>query len=596
MNRSLATLALIVFGAALAAPGRANPQQSESSNPSPAPPPEAASVNIRVPNAAATIPPPPPIPVLPRVPSVAPGYTAPTVTTPSGNIIGVLQHPFVGIALNNAIAMAITHNSDLAIAQGNRRISGYQIVAARGAYNVSFMVEPLFQHVQSPSNNPLFGGAMFAPETQNITQVDAGIQGILRSGAQYKVLFQSSRTTDNNVATAFSPYYPTSLSLSFSQPLMKNNGINQESLTLNLSQVNADSSNQQALITAENTIANVENTYWDLVSAWRNLANQEVSLQQVTQQQVSNTRLARHGAKAPIDAVESSTQVSLYQANVFAALQAVSALQNQLKSLLVTDSQDPIWFTNIVPTTAVLQLPAEPTLDAVIMQALQNRPELAQVRDLLRSAGYNLAFAQNQVKPDISLDLGYTSDGLAGTALPTGNSPLANLFPPVPGYLKGGLGQSLGNLFSGRYPNYIVGLKFQVPMGNETARANLAQAREQARIAALQERNTMQQIAMQARNALQSFTSAEDRLASASAARKTAEQVLASELRRYRNGESTTFLVLQRQVELSNNQSLELQAQTDLNKAVVALEKVTGTILSSNNVNVNTVGEGALGK
>lgn len=104
----------------------------------------------------------------------------------------------------------------------------------------------------------------------------------------------------------------------------------------------------------------------------------------------------------------------------------------------------------------------------------------------------------------------------------------------------------------------------------------------------------MEQIATQARNALQSFKSAQDRLASASAARQTAAQVLASELRRYRNGASTTFLVLQRQVELANDQSLELQAQTDLNKAVVSLEQVTGTILSSNNVNVNTVGEGAL--
>jgi HAE1 family hydrophobic/amphiphilic exporter-1 len=132
------------------------------------------------------------------------------------------------------------------------------------------------------------------------------------------------------------------------------------------------------------------------------------------------------------------------------------------------------------------------------------------------------------------------------------------------------------------------------PIGNRTARADLAAAQEQERSVAVQEASTIQRITMDVRNALQAYQSAQARLLAARAARAASEQVLASEQRRFHAGSSTTFLVLQREIELADNRGRELQAQTDLNKAVVDLERATGTILTSNNVNVTTVGEGAL--
>jgi HAE1 family hydrophobic/amphiphilic exporter-1 len=132
------------------------------------------------------------------------------------------------------------------------------------------------------------------------------------------------------------------------------------------------------------------------------------------------------------------------------------------------------------------------------------------------------------------------------------------------------------------------------PIGNRTAKADLAAAQEQERSAQVQEAATIQTITMDVRNALQAYQSAQARLVAARAAREASEQVLSSEQRRFRAGESTTYLVLQREIELADNRGRELQAQTDLNKAVVDLQQATGTILRANNVNIQTVGEGAL--
>jgi HAE1 family hydrophobic/amphiphilic exporter-1 len=91
-------------------------------------------------------------------------------------------------------------------------------------------------------------------------------------------------------------------------------------------------------------------------------------------------------------------------------------------------------------------------------------------------------------------------------------------------------------------------------------------------------------------NAIQTLRETQYRLVAASAARAAAERVLLSEQRKFRVGNSTTFLVLQRQLELANDRGRELQAQTDLNKAVVELNRVAGTDFSANNIDVSRLG------
>jgi hypothetical protein len=89
----------------------------------------------------------------------------------------------------------------------------------------------------------------------------------------------------------------------------------------------------------------------------------------------------------------------------------------------------------------------------------------------------------------------------------------------------------------------------------------------------------------QKRSAIAAF-SAEARLASALAARQSAEQLYESEQRQFRAGTTTFYLVLQRQTELLSARGRELQSQTDLNKAISEFQRSTGTTLSANNVTV----------
>ncbi len=537
------------------------------------------------------IPTPVPTPITPAVPTIAPGYKAPDNRPTSAEIVGVTQQPFVGISLDNAIGMALLKNPDLAVDASNTRVASYQVQEAKGLNDVRLFVEPSVKHDTNPALNPFFsGGTDFEPIIQNYQTQQAGVEGQLETGTQYNINVSQTKVNDNTYINSFNPYYYGSFNVSITQPLLKGFLMNDDKRQIQLSLVNADATQASTLASVSTTIASVEDAYWDLVAAWRNVAIQEDALRTSVLQQQSNVRQAKQGAAAPIDAVESSTQVAVYQQNVFSALQTVSQLQNQLKSLVVSDPGDPIWQANLVPTSSVPGLPPMPSVDAVLATAMQNRPEVRQALDAQKQADVNLAYAKNQKLPQADLQLTYNGNGFAGQALP----PLGGVFGDAtpPPYMVGTYGQAFAN--SGKFATYSAGVQVSLPLGNNTAKGAVGVADEQQHIAAVQKLNTAQRIQYEVRNAIQNYESAVARLFAARQAREASAQVLASEERKFRNGESTTFLVNQRQIEFVQNQGLELQAQTDLNKAVVELQRVDGSILSQNGVSLTSLGTGAL--
>jgi outer membrane protein TolC len=567
--------------------------------------------------------PPPPVPVvLPKVPNVAPGYAAPTnAPLPTGELVGVNQ-PFVGIGLQDAITMALQRNTDLAVSESNNRIANYQIVAAKGAYDVQFQLEPQYVHSVQPATSLFASGPNGGPITQISDGVSAAFTGLTASGGRYSLSGSQQAIQSNAELNSYNPYYQTAIALNYTQPLLRGAGAGSPvRRQLTLARANAQAQSAQLLVQASQTVTNVSDTYWDLVAAWRDVAIQEEGLRNSQAQAESNQRLAQRGAAAPVDVIESNTQINVFQDNVFSAVQRVQALQSQLKSLVLGNPADPLWIANLVPTSPVLQLPAEPKLDDLIVTALRNRPELAQLRAQRLVASANLAYAKNQMLPQLDLGVGVTANGYSGvptnltgtpffqtlggeisaldqlianyntTASPANQIPfIVPNFGNAPPFQAVTLGQSWRNLADFRFPTYTVSLTLQFPIGNHTAKADYAIAAEQAKQVAVQELALLQRLRAESVNAIQTLRETQYRLAAASAARVAAARVLLSEQRRFAAGTSTTFLVLQRQLDLANTEGRELQAQTDLNKAVVQLDAVAGTNFAAYDIDVQNVG------
>ncbi len=559
-----------------------------------------------------------PSPRFPIVPSVAPGYRAPQVAPSAAEIVGVTQQPFVGISLQDAIAMALLKNPNLAVSASNVRIARYTIVEVKGAYDVQLQLKPSSSFsVQPPDNafeagpgevgkySPAPGsspGPVYTTGPGNIIQHESAFQygmgGQTENGLTYQAGIQQSRTYNNTIFNAYNPYYIATLNVALTQPLLKNAGMNATKRQLKLAFVNADASAVQALIDASSTIAQVESAYWNLVAAWRNVAIQEEALKEAIAQQQSNVRLARRGALAPIEAVESQTQVSNFQDDVFSALQTVSQLQVQLKSLVVADPGDAIWTANLVPSTSVEQLPSAGDLAQIIAAGRRNRPEVRQAEDKRLAADIDRSFAANQSLPQADVQVQYLSNGFAGILTPvpgflTGecfNVSRLSACPTPPPDTQGKMAFAYHNMWAAYFPTFNTALVVSYPIQGHLARGMRGVASEEEKQAKLLEQRVDERIGAEARDALQSYQSALAKLNAARKSREAAEAVYASEVRKFHRGESTTFLVLQRQVQLAQARGLELRSQTQLNQSVVELQRVDGTILTTNGVNLQTLG------
>jgi HAE1 family hydrophobic/amphiphilic exporter-1 len=546
-------------------------------------------------------------------PRVAPNYQAPARPLPPAERVGVDLANQVPLTLNDAIALALANNKDINASRIDIEIAGFDLTAAKGVYDPRINSGVDYNRSTIPAASFISGGSDGSTTQTNVTG-DVRVSGnspVL--GGNYLIDFTSGRATTNNQFTALNPQYPSALTFTYTQPLLRGLRTDENRRRIEIARKNLTLSDEQFRQRAIETITRVQQAYWDLTFSLRNLQVQIEAVKQAQRQLESNRRQVTEGTLAPIDVTAAETQVATFEQNVYAAQEAVTRAENNLKSLMLPDRNAPQWSRAILPTSPVTLEPPRIPLEQAVANALGNRPELRQVATTAEINKINTRFFRDQTKPEVNLVASYSAAGLAGNLLENGFNPLtagnaavlARLnelstlagLPPLPpstpagtlpGFLVGGAGQSLTNLFALNFPTTRVGVTFSFPIGNRTAEANLGRSLAEGRRIQNQHEQVEQQIEVDVRNTLQAVTSAEARLQAAAVARSSAEQLFESERRRLEGGLSTVFLVFQRQTDLVAARGRELQAQTDLNRAIAEFQRATGSTLQVNNIVVRT--------
>jgi outer membrane protein TolC len=546
-------------------------------------------------------------------PPVAPNFEAPARPLPSAERVGVDITDQAPLSLNDAIALALQNNNDIDASRIDVQVAEYNLTAARGVYDPVFSSESYYESRTTPTSSTIAGGL-----NGSVTQKDA--TGAVRfggfspwAGGSYQLDFSSTRLQTNNQNVTLNPQYPAALTFTYTQPVLRGLRFDQNRRAIEIAKKNLSLTDAQFRQRAIETITQVEQAYWDLVFALRNLQVQIEAVKQARTQVESNQRLVREGVIAPIDIVAANTQVTTFEQNVYTAQEAVTRAENTLKTLILPDRNAPLWSKPITPVTPVSLEPPRVPLEQATAAALKSRPELSQLQTNAEINRIDQRFFRDQTRRRLDVVGTYSSAGLAGAVVNNSGSTtsanallrnrvnelstLAGLDPlpgtttggsTVPENLVGGLPKSLSNLAQQDYPTYRVGVAVEWPLRNRTAKANLGRSLAEGRRIENQRAQQEQLIEADVRNAVQALRSSEARLASAAATRRSAELQYESEQRQFRAGTTTIFLVLQRQNELLAARGSELQAQTDLNKAIAEFQRATGNTLEANNVAVHT--------
>jgi HAE1 family hydrophobic/amphiphilic exporter-1 len=525
---------------------------------------------------------------LPKLPAVAPDYRAESQRLPELGRVGVDLMQQKPLTLREAITLALENNRDIEVARHNVRLAEFDLSIGRAAYLPRLGFQSFYEQTQTPPTNFFSGvSATSSIQQSNFSNV-ATFSGLTpRFGGSYQAQLTAQRTTSNNSLNILNPQYPETLTLSYTQPLLRGRRYDQTRRNLEVARKNLSLTDAQFRQKTIEIITNVQRAYWDLVFTLRSLQVQRDAVRDARRQLEHNKRLVSEGVLAPLDIVSAEAQVAAFEQNVYVALDEVNRAENSLKNLLAENREAKIWGESLIPTDNVdLEPPAVAPEDA-LTQALANRPELQQSDLALEINRIDQRLFRDQTKVQADLVASYGAVGNAGARNPNFRPPFE--LPPgqtiaIPSQLEGGYTQSFGNLLLQRYNNFRVGVTLNLPLREGVAKAQLGRSLVEGERLKTQREQLEQLIQVDVRNALQTVRTAQARLRAAAAQRAAAEQQYASEQRKFDAAQSTVFLVLERQTALTNAKSAELRAQTDLNKALAELQRATGNSLQANDV------------
>ena len=535
---------------------------------------------------------------------------------------GVQTAQTMTLTLNEAIRRALENNNEIEVARDDVRFQETQLRSLLGIYDPVFAVTPTFSRSASTGSS-----------ASNDFRVDSNFrQQIPVGGGNYNVFFNTSQTGRNSqnntlfnqtssLGSSSSTTYFSNLGVSYTQPLFRDRAIDTTRRQIKIQRKRLQQSDADFRRRTIEVISQVQSSYWDLVFALRDQQNRlaNLNLARENLRQIE-TRISA-GSAAPLARAEVATELANRESDVLLATQQVSITENTLKTLLLRDPNSSEWSHSIVPVDAPVFSDEPIAMDDAVKDAIDNRPELRRLRLQNEINAIEVEFFRNQTKPRLDLVSSFSLGGLSlsnqssGTTVVsqfTGNEEIlrqnlnlllqnANLpqipnsqvtVQGLPNYLSGGTFRSLQNLFRSDAPSYSVGLTFEIPLRNKTAKANLAGARIQQEQTQAQMRSQEQSVISEVRNAVQAVETTRQRVLAARRARENAEIQLEGERKLFEVGRSTTFLLFQRENALTNARNAEIRAETDYNKSLSNLQRATSTTFRLNNIEIDSPVDG----
>ena len=297
----------------------------------------------------------------------------------------------------------------------------------------------------SPSQRIFDGGEIKVTDRLLSDSVDV-VQEVPWAGGRYSVSWDGSHRSTTNVFTSFDPILRSNLTLTYTQPLLRNLGIDGPRLQIAITRANREISDIQLRRTVVQTQRNVRSAYWGLVFAQSFLEVQHQSLELAEESLRNNRTQVEVGTMAPIDIVEAESEVARNEESVIIAEADLDRAEDQLRTLIFNPDGPEFWSIRIQPSD-------DPTLqawaidvDAAIRTALDNRTDLETLDTNIQNTDTNIRYYRNQRRPDVNLQVDYSLSGNGGTEFLRGEGFLG----PITGTQQTSSGNVLGDIFSAK--------------------------------------------------------------------------------------------------------------------------------------------------
>ena len=363
------------------------------------------------------------------------------------------------LSITDAVELALQQNADLEVVRLNPQLQDVGVSLARSAWAPTFTTFAQGSNRDTPINSLLAGDV--DKLENNSTAMNFGLSSALPwRGASYQVGWDNNRATTNNVFANFTPQTGSNLTFNFTQPLLRNFGIDSTRQQLQVSRKNREISDVQVREAVATTTRSVKNAYWDLVFALSSLEVQRLSLDLAQRSLKENRARVEIGTMAPIDIVQAEAEVAQREEAVIIAEAAIARTEDALRALIYGQHAADQWNARLVPTDQAAFAPVAVDIDGAVNGALGSRTDIQQAQKTIEANEVTISLLRNQVLPALNASVDYGGTGIGGTQIIRGDGLPRQ---PVIGSTTRRYPDVLGDLLRNNFPSWTFTPESQLP-------------------------------------------------------------------------------------------------------------------------------------
>jgi outer membrane protein TolC len=423
----------------------------------------------------------------------------------------------------------------------------------------------------------------------NTAQANITYAQAFATGTSISFQFNNSRQTANSPDIFLSPALSSMFRFSFQQELLAGFGFGPNLRYLRIAKNNKRISDIAFKDQVIATVTQIENIYWDLVSAYEQTRVNEQS-SSFAQQTLENAKKQFQLQSIPeMDVMRAEAEVSRRDQDLTVARTSLQFQETLIKNAVTKSLEDPVLEAMpVVPTDRMqeVQPNAGPSIQDLTSSAFEGRPELAESDIDLVNRRISRQAGRNALLPALSLVGFWGSSGLAGPLNPVCTGCTTN----VPGDFAG----ALLNTFNDSSPDYYVGLNLNIPIRNRVAKADQYRSELEFRQAELRREQLKKQVRIEVRNAQYALEQTVARVQAAHKARDLAQRTFEITQKEQELGAGSSYQTLSAQRDLALAELDLVSAMTVLEKAKIELDRATGTTLEHNGIRVEDAVSGTI--
>lgn len=468
------------------------------------------------------------------------------------------------ITKGDAVRHAIENNLDLEIASIEPAVTKQSIESAKAAFDfvLGASISSNRSRIPQQQFNLEGGGALNAAEsTIDTFAVEASLIKKLYGGGT--ITLSTNLTRSNNDASGFNytpnPAWQSIGAVGLSQPLLRDFGETTTLAQIRLSKILYGQALEEMKESLNRVITETEHAYLNLALQWKVLQVKQWLLDQ-GESVVKILEIRMEYDTSEADYAQAVATVEQRRADVISQQAAVRSASDSLKKIMNTQAHALDTETVIQPTGDIEANRVSISLRQTLLTAMEKRPDLRRLAMSIDSQSINVQVAKNATLPQLDLQAQMSLYGLGNAS-----------------------GEGYQEVFDMDYINYMVGLTFQVPIGNRAAKAKHESSQLQRTKAMATYRQGVQQVLLGVKSDLRNImTNAELLQANKSYRIAQAENLRALMVEEETMAGLTPIflnLKLQTQSGLAAARISEITSIVNYNKAIASLYESMGTTL-----------------